>query len=243
MMDNKCILYLVKIGKKEYLDKTISKGEFYMNTCEYFRERAIDEGGNMVGDLQECSLPQGTVIITNEAVMTSFDKNDPESASLCYGANYCIYCTYAVLSEAIPSSAIIPANVFAGIISNEDPNQYGVLLFKNPATIIEKIAAALSARGLPERCDLVSYDDHVFCSPYRIRSKEYILDLCFHKRKDFEGQNEYRIATINTEKAAIDDLCIGKLKEGDYEEISIQPGKSLHIETGDTPSKITFSWE
>lgn len=41
MMDNKCILYLVKIGKKEYLDKTISKGEFYMNTCEYFDEKRL----------------------------------------------------------------------------------------------------------------------------------------------------------------------------------------------------------
>lgn len=242
-MDNKRVLYLVKIGEKKYLDETVSEGKFYMNTCEYFREKAIDEGGDLVGDLQECSFPQGTEIKIGDVTMTPFDKNDPESTAMCYGANYCIYCTYSVLAGTIPSPAIIPTNVFTGIIGNDDPSKYNVLLFKNPDSIIQRITSKLSIRGLPGRCDFVSYDDHVFCPPYRFGSNEYILDLCFHKRRDFKGQNEYRIATINTENVAIADLCIGKLSDDDYEEIPIQPGKSLYIGTGDIPSKVTFSWK
>lgn len=236
------ILYLLKIGKKEYLNETILKGHFYMNTCECFRKMAIDVGGDLVGDLQECSFPQGTELKIGEVSMKPFDKNDSESSAMCCGANYCIYCTYAVLANALPNSAIIPSNVFAGIIGDNDASEYGVLLFKKPAAIVKRFITELSIRGLSGRSDLVSYDGHEFYSPYQFLSKEYILDLCFHKRKEFEEQKEYRIATINKENAEIKDLCTGKLEDDEYEMISVQPEKALHITTDKNPSNVTFLW-
>lgn len=236
------ILYLVKISKQEYLKKTVRKGNFYMNTCKSFRKMAIEKEGGLVGDLHECSFPVGTKFGSEYSQIISLNEDDTESIAMCCAANYCIYCTYAVFAEAFPNCAIIPKEVFTGIIGNDDPTQYGVLLFKKPATIIDKIIAELSIRGLSGRCDRISYDDHKFCSQYPFLSKDYILDLCFHKRKDFEGQNEYRIATINTEGGAIDDLYIGELKDDEYEMIPIQPDRALCIETKAGFLKADFSW-
>ena len=239
----KRILYLVKIGKLEHLERTVYSGQFFMNTCEYFRTRAIEDGGDLVGDLQECSFPQGTGVTIGDVTLEPFDKEDPSSSAMCCAANYCIYCTYAVLNNEDGDEDVIHASVFKGIVGNEDPSQYGVLVFKKPTYVIDKIARTLSGRGLIGRCDLVQYDDHTFVSSYRFGTKEYILDLCFHKRSDFKEQNEYRIATINSTNAPIEDLFIGPLKDYDFSLFPIQAGKSLYISTRNSKVGLSYRWD
>lgn len=237
------ILYLAKISKKEFLEETSANGRIYMNTCERFRIMAAEEGGDLVGDLHECSFPASTEISFGSITMKSFEEENEEVNAMCCAANYCVYCTYAIIADSLPNEGVITSEVFQGIIGENDPSEYAVLLFKQPYTLVQKVATALSNRGLEGRCDLIAYDDHEFVSPYRFGSKEYILDLCFHKRNKFRNQKEYRIATINMENKAIDDLSVGKLEEEEYDMIPIQMNKDLYIITGTNTSDVSFEWK
>ncbi|MGN0766224.1 MAG: hypothetical protein ACI4NF_00620 [Christensenellales bacterium] len=237
------ILYLAKISKKEFLEGTCTNGRIYMNTCERFRIMAAEEGGDLVGDLHECSFPAGTEISFGNITMKSFDEEDEEVNAMCCAANYCVYCTYAIIADSLPNEGVISSEVFQGIVGENDPSEYAVLLFKQPYTLVRKVVTALSNRGLEGRCDLIAYDDHEFVSTYRFGSKEYILDLCFHKRSKYRNQKEYRIATINAKNEAIEDLYIGRLEEDEYEMIPIQMNKDLHIITGTDSTDVSYKWQ
>ena len=54
----------------------------------------------------------------------------------------------------------------------------------------------------------VSYDDYDYIPQFDIHSKGYSLECCFHKRKKYEYQNEFRIAVLNTKDEPIKDLYI-----------------------------------
>ena len=73
---------------------------------------------------------------------------------------------------------------------------------------IHEIKDKLKKKRLSFLSKKVSYDDYDYIPQFDIHSKEYSLECCFHKRKKYNYQNEFRIAVLNTKDESIKDLSV-----------------------------------
>lgn len=224
MSMKKDIIAFIRIAKKEYQEKIYKKGQFYMNTSEYFRAMAQNDNSGLVGDIHETSFPRNYVINASGLELRAFDDNDDDCQAMALGINTCIFCFYAITHDNCINKDgslffTVPADTIRGIIGDDDPNLYEIVLFSNPCKLLNMINEMLDTMALDHRDDIVTYDDHYFDIDNSLLCSDinsFGMELCFHKCKKFSNQNEYRIVIVNDSDNARDDVIIGELGASDY---------------------------
>jgi len=126
---------------------------------------------------------------------------------------------------------IISKNLIRSFVaSNNSFSDYAILLFRRPDLFLEKVHDALYDRGMEGGIGFVKYDDHEYkYDEETITSREKAIGACFHKRKRYAEQSEYRIVVINEGNVALSDFFIGELEKKDYSLISIEQDKDFEI--------------
>ena len=220
----KDIIAFIRIAKKEFQEKIYKYGQFYMNTSEYFRAMAQNDNSGLVGDIHETSFPRNYVINASGLELRAFDDYDDDCQAMSLGINTCIFCFYAIIRDDCINKDgamyfTIPTDTIKGIIGDNDPNLYEIVLFSNPCKLLNLINEKLDTLALNHQDNIVSYDDHYFNIDESLLYTDinsFGMELCFHKCKRFSNQNEYRIVIVNDSNNARDDVIIGALDASDY---------------------------
>ena len=220
----KNIIAFIRIAKKEFQEKIYKYGQFYMNTSEHFRAMAQNDNSGLVGDIHEGSFPRNYVINASGLEFRAFDDDDDDCQAMALDINTCIFCFYAITRDDCvkKNGAIyftVPTDAIKGIVGDDDPNLYEIVLFSHPCKLLNMINETIDTKTLIHRDGIVLYDDHYFHTDASLIITDinsFGIELCFHKCKRFSNQNEYRIVIVNDSKNARDDIIIGALGASDY---------------------------
>ncbi|MCR5141460.1 MAG: hypothetical protein K6C68_02885 [Ruminococcus sp.] len=218
------IIAFIRIAKKDYQEKIYKTGQFFMNTSEYFREMAQKDNSGLVGDIHETSFPRNYVINASGLELRAFDESDDDCQALALGLNTCIFCFYAITPEMCKEKDgalyfSVPADTIKGIVGNDDPKLYEIVLFSNPIKLLNMLNDKIDSMNLYHKDGIVTYDDHLFDIDKSLMVTDinsFGTELCFHKCRKFSNQNEYRIVIVNDSNSARDDIIIGKLDTSEY---------------------------
>lgn len=242
------IIAFLKIGKKEFQKKIYQEGQFYMNTSEYFRQMAQEDSSGLVGDIHETSFPRDYAIKVSDIELNAFGEDD-DCMAMTLGVDTCIFCFYAItlsMCKGNGSSVYfkIPSSTLKGIINSGNPEDYEVVLFLNPESLINRINERIISLNLYHKDGRVLYDNHYFDMDVQFLTEDmnsFAVELCFHKCKKFSNQQEYRIVIVNDSCEARNDIIIGALSSDEYEVFPIiSIDEDMMIQWAKSNSNISF---
>lgn len=143
-------------------------------------------------------------------------------------ANQCAFCFYMVGLNSFEKCTenkyrfLIRHSILEKICADKGGvENCSIVIFGHDT--IHGIYKALQARNLRYAGRKVVYDDLNYQPKHEIGSWQYALECCFHKRKKYAYQNEFRIAALNTQDSAIDDLFVESAKQ-DFQVVMLKPG-------------------
>jgi len=180
MEDEVSISGFIKIGQKEHIQALQSKGLLHLNTLRYYK-KLESENKNLRHDRLEGSsnnlLPSSFEFIIGDKIIPfkSVKINHYVETNL----NNHIYCLYTILSEYLDKGEFV----------NKDIQQFGsyALIITDIQKFINRLTAQLSAQKYKWESNLVQYYD---------RNQNHLKLTAFHKSKDFEYQNEFRLVVF-----------------------------------------------
>jgi len=193
------LLKIIKIGKKEYMENLLNKGELYLNTAKYYRKHENEQ----IGDSHENDflIRHGKISIKiNDEYIYLYNKHRPIAFSN-PNDNKNLYCTYGVFT----GNFVKKEHYMLHEIPNYLIKEFGgtIVCIINPIEFFKRIEVAVKEKGLETQIGHVEY----------YNEDTYDGDLTiFNKRKQFSHQNEVRIA-INNENDAPIKLNIGSIND------------------------------
>lgn len=210
---NNDFVVFFKIIEKKYIKNFQKDGQVYFGLLEDYRK--MDKIGQQdVGDSYEASL--------TKRIQMYFKFADSEyeevhgykiGTSLIINANQCAFCFYGLGLKCFDKESEtkfthkIPADLLEEICNDKGGiENCAIMIFDDK--FIHNIIDEVKRKKLPYMSKKVSYDDYDYTPKFDIHSKEYSLECCFHKRRKYNYQNEFRIAVLNSENAPIKDLYV-----------------------------------
>ncbi len=211
--ENNDYVVFFKIIEKKYMDKFQNDGQVYFGLLKDYRK--IEKNGHEeIGDSFEASLTQKVQLYIEIQDGKYEEVHGKETGnSIIMNAKQCAFCFYALglkrfdkISEMkfihkIPTGLLEKLCKDKGGIEN-----CAIMIFDDE--FIHKIIDEIKKRKLSYMSRKVSYDDYDYIPQFDIHSKEYTLESCFHKRKKYDYQNEFRIVALNTKDEPIKDLYV-----------------------------------
>lgn len=192
--------YLVKLGKKEYMEDLYNKGLLYFNQVEYFRNLKYKSDGR--ADIYEGMDDYYAGNGLNQVEFTINGYKLTELFSISTNLDYAVdmqqlhYTHIYCLSAIDRIKKIFDKKNFA-----EDKN-YAVLIH-DVETFLKRVCILIHKHEISCKMSFVEYID----------KDNYGGDLgCFKKLNSYSHQNEYRIA-IKSESEAPDIMLIGSLND------------------------------
>lgn len=191
---------LVKIGKKEHMEKLINNGEVYMNTTVFFRENNNSE----IGDKFEGALH------IKDGLVSEYREN------LDYEKLFCMWHindTTPIYEELIYSDyydkkldqtrLALDLRNLSGFTDNEDPYMVVIYNVKEFNNRFKKACKELNVEFVDNR--IVSYYDELTIKPDRIITP-------YMKRKKYQKQQEVRFLVMKDDNNPLI-VTLGSLKD------------------------------
>lgn len=232
---------LFKITRKEYIEDIINEGHFYFTQAKYFRKMAHENPDSFIYDIDECSQSRRIESYiknpTDDEYVPIF--NASSNYHLAIDNNQCLFCTYSVQRTIYMDSwdsikkcykSIVPSCVISELCNQGDINDYGLLIFEFPYKTIEKINQEFKKQHITGAHGHVVYDDNDYVPETDIHSVEHSIEVCFHKRKRYLNQNEFRIIALNRYHEDLKSIYVGHLDEDEYSRYELIKNKDLLIE-------------
>ena len=191
---------LVKIGKKQYMERLIENGEVYMNTTRFFKEHENPE----IGDLFEGALyiKDGRVLeyresSDNEKLFCMWHINDtiPVDEELVYYAYYD--------DETDKAKLALDLRKLSGFTDDEDPYMVVVYNVKEFNNRFKEACKKSNVEFIDNRA--VSYYDEQTISPNRVVTP-------FMKRNKYRKQQETRYVVYKKDENPLT-ISLGSLKD------------------------------
>ena len=202
-----------KIIEKKYIKNFQKDGQVYFGLLEDYRKME-GNGQQNVGDSYEASLTKQVQIYISVADSAYEEVHGHSTGSnLIINANQCAFCFYGLGLKCFDKESEtkfiheIPADLLEDICNDKGGTENcAIMIFDNK--FVHSIIDEIKNRKLSFMSKKVSYDDYDYIPEFDIHSKEYSLECCFHKRRKYNYQNEFRIAVLNSENAPIKDLYV-----------------------------------
>lgn len=233
-------LILFKITKKDYINDIVNNGHFYFTLAHYFRSKACENPNSYIYDIDECSQTRKISMYIKHRSDDQYELLfDSRQGHIAINNNQCLFCTYSVQKNVNREvwnegkgcyECVISSEIIGELCNNENIEDYGLLIFEFPYKTLEKINNKLADQKIIGARGHVVYDDHDFIPEFEQDYIKNSIEVCFHKRKRFKSQNEFRIVAINKENKNLESVYIGSLEEDEYTMHSLQKNKDLLIE-------------
>ncbi len=211
--ENNDFVVFFKIIEKKYIKNFQQDGQVYFGLLKDYRKMEED-GHQEIGDSYEASLTQKVQIYIS-ASDSEYEEIHGYKAgnNIIINAKQCAFCFYALGLKCFDKKSEtkfihkIPTHLIEELCKDKGGvENCAIMIFDDD--YINKIKDELKKNKLSLMSKKVSYDDYDYIPQFDIHSKEYSLECCFHKRKKYEYQNEFRIAVLNTKDEPIKDLYI-----------------------------------
>jgi len=197
------IAYLIKIGKKNHIDRLRNDGLVYMNTINYFKEV---EGNEERRDEHEGidRIEQVTWIKLKSKDGKEIELRKDSDHMRLTSAQLRIF-NSEFTGNLYSMMAITPMVAIKTDRFDERNTQFGdyFLLIIEPQTFYDRLSSALNNKGLKHHIGLVQYYDEQSCngnlSP-------------FHKPNRYEHQHEFRVFVENDKEEPLT-IEIGSLAD------------------------------
>ncbi len=191
--------FLVKIGKKEYMEKLIENGEVYMNTTRYFREHKNPEiGDEFEGALyiKDGKVSEYRENLDNEKLFCMWHINDttPVSEELIYSYH---------VGETDQVRVAFDLRKLSGFTDNEDSYMVVIYNVKEFNKRFSKACEELNVKFVGSR--IVSYFDELKVKPDRMITP-------YMKREKYKKQQEVRYLILKDNNGPLT-LSLGSLKD------------------------------
>ena len=192
---------LVKIGKKEHMERLIENGEVYMNTTKYFRDKSDN---NEIRDEFE-----GVLYIENGKPLKYRENLDNEKLFCLWNINNekPIYeeLIHSVIydKELNQTKIALDFRKLSGFTDNEDPYMVVIYNVKEFNNRFKKACKELNAEFVDNR--IVSYYDELTIKPDRIITP-------YMKREKYKKQQEVRYLILKDNNGPLT-LSLGSLKD------------------------------
>lgn len=215
-----------KIIENQYIENFLDRGQIYFGLLQDYRKME-NEDKRDIGDSNEAAL-------TNQ-VLQYVDMNGEWEEihgpnvgnTVRINANQCAFCFYMVGLKSFDKQE---ENKYRFLIDYSTLEKFcadkggvancSIIIFW--ADTIQGIYNALKERNFPYAGGKIMYDNLDYQPQYDIGSWQYALECCFHKRKKYSYQNEFRIVALNTQNSAIDDLFVESIKQ-DIQVLALKP--------------------
>ena len=189
---------LVKIGKKEYMERLLKSGEVYMNSTKFFRDHANAE----IGDTYE-----GSLYIENGRVAKYRKKINHEK----------LYCMWHInsmfpLHQDIVHSIVYDETTGKRTVNLDFRKLSGFTPGEDTYMVVIRDVKEFNERFYRacKKADFVKHSVVTYYDEYTINPNKRLSP--FHKRKRYEKQQEIRyLAYKDTNKALI--LKLGSLED------------------------------
>ena len=191
---------LVKIGKKEHMERLLKYGEVYMNSTKFFRDHENAE----IGDIYE-----GALYIENGRVAKYRKKINKEK----------LYCMWNInsmfpLHQDIIHSIVYDENTGKRTISLDFRKLSGFTPGENPYMVVirdvKKFNERFSAACIKGKANFVKHSVVTYYDEYAINPDKKLTP--FHKRKRYEKQQEIRYLAYKDMNKALT-LKLGSLED------------------------------
>lgn len=201
---------LIKIQHREYIE-SLQSGCIYMNSLAYYRKKYAETEDDTIGDPCE-----GKWVIHNGALYspaTGEVRTLNSSALPTENENDYVFCMFSINPE-----------ISDKFLFNDEQKQK-LIDFGDTALIItdipeffQRIKRCVISEGISFDSNFVNYYDEKIDDIFRLESysRKGIKSVVFHKRKQYEYQQEYRFTVPN-----IPGQDVVKLEIGDISDISI----------------------
>ena len=126
--------------------------------------------------------------------------------------------------------SIVPSRVISELCNQGDINDYGLLFFEFPYKTIEKINQEFKKQHITGAYRHIVYDDNDYVPKTDIHSVKYSLEVCFHKRKRYLNQTEFRIVALNKNHEDLKSIYVGHLDDDEYSKHELVKNKDLLVE-------------
>ena len=196
------LLLLLRISQCEYNESLWKEYTLYMNSQNYFKRQGL-EG--------QCDISEGLVVNGPAYLRYSSDEGKNwrelgEVQSISRDCNAYIYCMYGVIFNRDKYDPIrneyvhdIPWECISGLYVD---NITELMLLKNTSVFLNKFEQSVNEAGLSYSYGPVKYD-----LEEKLKDTDYFRDVInapvqvlFHKKKEYEMQNEVRFAVICPDK-------------------------------------------
>lgn len=221
-------IFAYKIVEKAYVQNIVEHGQIYFGLLKNYRKME-QESKSAVGDNCEATVTKQVrqFLYINGQWVEIHGSNAGYNSRV--NANQCAFCLYSDRLKSFEKLSenkyryIIPYSVIDAICKDKGGvDNCAIIIFDNSA--IRKIYDALRARNLQFSSQKVIYDNFNYIPQNKeIGSPKYALECCFHKDTKYAYQKEFRIAVLNTEDKAIDDLFIS-VAPGDFHVMELVEG-------------------
>lgn len=192
---------LVKIGKKEHMERLIENGEVYMNTTKYYRDKSDN---NEIRDEFE-----GVLYIENGKPLKYRENLDNEKLFCLWNINNekPIYeeLIHSVIydKELNQTKIALDLRKLSGFTDNEDPYMVVIYNVKEFNNRFKKACKELNVEFVDNR--IVSYYDELTIKPDRIITP-------YMKRKKYQKQQEVRFLVMKDDNNPLI-VTLGSLKD------------------------------
>ena len=211
--ENNDFIIFFKIIEKKFIKNFQQDGQVYFGLLKDYRKMEED-GHQEVGDSYEASLTQKIQLYIKVSDSEYEEIHGYKSGNnIRINANQCAFCFYALGLKCFDKKSEtkfihkIPIHLIEELCKDKGGvENCAIMIFDDE--FIDKVKDELKKKRLSFMSKKVSYDDYDYIPQFDIHSKEYSLECCFHKRKKYKYQNEFRIAALNTKDESLKDLYV-----------------------------------
>lgn len=231
-----------KIIENKYIKNFLDRGQIYFGLLRIYREMESEDKSD-IGDLYEAALTNQVIqyMDIDGKLIEIHGPNVGNTVRI--NANQCAFCFYIVGLNSFEKCAedkyrfSIHHSILETICADKGGvENCSIIIFGH--NTIQGIYKALQERNLPYAGSKVIYDDLNYQPKHDIGSTQYALECCFHKRKKYSYQNEFRIVALNTQDRVIDDLFVESAKQ-DFQVVMLKPGYDFQCDVDIHYEKVT----